>query len=628
MLTSGMALAVRHLGGNAMLGLRHKLSLGFGGLLLIILIIGIQSIIHFRELGKSIDVILRENYRSVEACQQMKEAMDSMNLGILLTLLGYQPKGTEQIQQNEAFFEDALKVAISNVTLPGEKEKALALQTLFIRYQVFLQETLKRSLPTDDRRRLYFEKLLPLSQQVKHSADVILLLNQQNMNDANDLAKKQAASAQRRMVLLVLAGSVIATIFLWLIGKWILNPIRRLIRSAEAIRDGNLDLVVQADSRDEIGRLSETFNDMALSLREFRRSDQAKLIRTQRATQEAFDRLPDAVAILDPDGKVEISSAAAQKLFGLQVGVHLQELPLENLQALFRETVQSGQPRKPESEPIVFQQFANGDERYFRAAMAPITDRRERLSGMILMMRDVTEERRLDEMQRGMISTVSHQLKTPLTSVRMAIHLLLEEKVGPLTEKQVELLLAARDDSERLYRILTDLLDINRITSGRLQMSCHDVAPQTLVLEALEPIRTPARDQGVEVETELDDALPLVWADPVQIGHVFSNLLNNALRYTDPGGRITVSAEEEGEMVRFFVTDTGSGIPHQFLQRIFEQFFRVPDQQAEKGAGLGLAIAKEIVEAHGGNINVESRKGRGTTFSFTLKKARPLSDSV
>jgi NtrC-family two-component system sensor histidine kinase KinB len=113
----------------------------------------------------------------------------------------------------------------------------------------------------------------------------------------------------------------------------------------------------------------------------------------------------------------------------------------------------------------------------------------------------------------------------------------------------------------------------------------------------------------------------MVRVDTIQIGHVFANLLTNALRYTAPGGRITVSATAEEQAVRFYVSDTGSGIPHQFLQRIFEQFFRAPDQQTETGVGLGLAIAKEIVEAHGGNINVESQEGKGTTFSFTLKRA-------
>ncbi|OPY16505.1 MAG: Alginate biosynthesis sensor protein KinB [Syntrophus sp. PtaB.Bin138] len=549
-----------------------------------------------------------------------------MDRGILLIFLGHKREGVEQIRQNEVLFAKALQEELHNVTLPGEKEKAAKLQGLFDRYQAILQNIGKQTLPVEDRSRLYFTGLLPLSQQIRQSAEDILLLNQKNMNDANNKARKQAASARHRMVLLLLSGAFIAMIFIGFTGKWILHPLRRLISSAEAIRDGNLELVVQVDSHDEIGRLSEAFNDMAESLREFRRSDHARLIRTQRATQEAFDRLPDAVAILDPEGRVEISSAAARNLFGLQPGVRITDLSFENLQALFREIASREQPVQPEDRQRLFQRFVNGDERFFRSEMAPITDRIGGLTGVILMMQDVTEQRRLHEMKRGMISTVSHQLKTPLTSVRMAIHLLLEEKVGPLTEKQVELLLAAREESDLLYRILTDLLDISRISSGRLQMNFQKVPPQILVLEALEPIRATARDQGIEIVTELDDALPPVSVDPVQIGQVFSNLLNNALRYTAPGGRITISTAAEKEMIRFFVNDTGSGIPHQFLQRIFEQFFRVPDQQAEKGAGLGLAIAKEIVEAHGGNINVESREGQGTTFSFTLRTGNPQID--
>jgi signal transduction histidine kinase len=172
------------------------------------------------------------------------------------------------------------------------------------------------------------------------------------------------------------------------------------------------------------------------------------------------------------------------------------------------------------------------------------------------------------------------------------------------------------------------LLDISRIESGRLEMDCQDTYAQSLVLDAVEPFRRAAQDGGVELKIQLSDDLPMVCADSTQIGHVFSNLLSNALRYTAPGGSITVSAMLEEQMVRFSIADTGCGIPHQFMQRIFEQFFRVPDQKSETGAGLGLAIAKEIVEAHGGTIDVVSQEGKGTTFSFTLKRAEHFTEKV
>jgi two-component system, NtrC family, sensor histidine kinase KinB len=199
--------------------------------------------------------------------------------------------------------------------------------------------------------------------------------------------------------------------------------------------------------------------------------------------------------------------------------------------------------------------------------------------------------------------------------------LLLEEKVGALTEKQVELLVAAREDSDRLHNILNNLLDISRIESGRVQMDFRAFSPHSMVLEAMEPFRIAAQDQGVTLNVELPGDVPEVWADTTRISHVFGNLLSNALKYTPPGGTITLSAKVDEKWVEFSVSDTGRGIPSQYLPKLFGQFFRVPDQGAETGAGLGLAIAKEIVEAHGGTVGVESREGEGSTFTFTLRRA-------
>jgi signal transduction histidine kinase len=203
----------------------------------------------------------------------------------------------------------------------------------------------------------------------------------------------------------------------------------------------------------------------------------------------------------------------------------------------------------------------------------------------------------------------------------MAIYLLLEEKQGPLTAKQMELLVAARDDSDRLHSILSNLLDISRIESGRMQMDLRPEAPHMIVLEQVETFRSTAKDRGIVLKVEIPDDLPQVLADSAQIGHVLANLLSNALKYTSPGGEIFISAESGEETVCFAVTDTGRGIPDQYLDRVFDQFFRVPGQDAGAGEGLGLAIAKEIVEAHGGTIAVKSEEGAGSVFSFCLKQA-------
>jgi signal transduction histidine kinase len=606
-----------------MWGVREKLSLGFGGLLLIMVVIGVQSIRQLNTLGHSIDVILRENYRSVMACQQMKESLDRLDSGILITLLddGYAEQGRELLARHVPIFTEALRIELANVTLPGEAERASRIKELFSGYEVQLRNAVDPSRPLDQRRGIYFEKLLPLFQEIKTTADEILQMNQQNMIDANGRARSTAAAARERMIVLLVSGALMAALFI-IYTEWrVLRPIQRLTRSADEISRGNLDLVVRIDSRDEIGRLSEAFNEMASSLREFRRSDLSRLARIQRSTQQVFRSLPNAVAVVDLDGRVEVSTEAAAEIFGLKSDVHIRSLAFDWLAPLFDEALKAGRIADSEGKRPVIQRFVTNEERFFRPRAFPILDRGKRATGVILLLEDVTRELQQDELKRGVISTVSHQLKTPLTSLRMAIYLLLEEKAGLLTPKQMELLVAAREDSDRLHSILSSLLDISRIESGKMRMDLKPIDPHAIVLEQVDGFRSAARDRGIDLQVELSDEIPRVMADPPQIAHVLANGISNALNYTTPGGTVTVSVRAGEETVCFTVKDTGAGIPAEHLDRVFEQFFRVPGQESSTGEGLGLAIAREIVEAHGGTIKVESREGEGTTLTFCLMRA-------
>jgi len=207
----------------------------------------------------------------------------------------------------------------------------------------------------------------------------------------------------------------------------------------------------------------------------------------------------------------------------------------------------------------------------------------------------------------------------------MALHLALEERVGPLNEKQAELLVAAREDADRLHRIIEGLLEMGRIRSGRVLMDLRPLFPEDLVSQGMEGMRASFRDKGVTLESDVPGDAPPVLADTIRIGLVVSNLLGNALKFTPPGGSVTVSVRseerEQGKEVVFTVQDTGVGIPPESLPHLFERFYRVPGQEEKSGAGLGLAIAKEIVEAHGGRVWAESEIGRGSRFSFALRAA-------
>jgi two-component system, NtrC family, sensor histidine kinase KinB len=274
------------------------------------------------------------------------------------------------------------------------------------------------------------------------------------------------------------------------------------------------------------------------------------------------------------------------------------------------------------------QVFRDGDEGFFLPEAVPILDEERHLIGITLVLRDVTSIRKTDGIKSGLISTVSHELKTPLTSMRLATHVLLSEKLGPLTPKQMEMLAAAREDSDRLYRIIENLLDIGRMEAGRSELELIPVNTEQIILDAVENMRTSYLAKGTVLTTHVPGDIPPVFADTFRLESVFANLLNNALKNTPPGGQVTVSAQAEGAFVHFSVEDTGSGIPEEYLPHVFERFFHVPGHSQEKGSGLGLSIVKEIIEAHGGKVGVSSEPGKGTRFTFTLKAAEPVAQSA
>jgi PAS domain S-box-containing protein len=616
--------------------------LGFGGLLVILLVVSGLGIAVLRQHRHALDRFLYENWRSVEYGQNMIEALDRLD-DIARQVPGAANRADEQNLVAArassapllATFNKNLDDENHNITLPGEGDLAADLTLNWSgsdvkgrkaaeSYQATYAALLAAKASPQERSAAY-ASLLRLSPQVKRGARAIVQLNLDNMTPIEGRVKAMSDNASRLMVVLVVVGAGLAILFIAVMGRAILQPLQTLTRSAREIEQGNLDLVVQVKSRDEVQQLAEAFNSMAARLREYRRTNRAKLVRTQQTTQNAINSLPDAVAILSPDGHVEMANTAAQRLFGLRPEAHVSELRAEWLARLYQQTTTELRPIEPRGYESAIQVLdESGGERFFLPHAVPILDDERQLLGVTVVLADVTNLRRLDEMKSGMLSVVSHELKTPMTSIRMGVHLLLEERVGTLTPKQNDLLMAVRDDSDRLNQIVDNLLDMGRIESGRALMDLRPERAEQVVQEATESWKAAFHDRGVElIVDDVPADVPPVMVDHTRIGHVFSNLLGNALKYTAPGGQVRVKAEtvEDGGAVRFSVEDTGSGIPPTSLPRVFERFFRVPGQKGGTGAGLGLAIAKEIVEAHGGKIGVESTEHVGTKLSFTLRTA-------
>jgi NtrC-family two-component system sensor histidine kinase KinB len=434
-------------------------------------------------------------------------------------------------------------------------------------------------------------------------------------------AMEVSTGALRSRIVLAVVGSVMALVLTAVMSRIILRPLEMLMKSFREIEGGNLDLMVQVKSCDELHQLAEAFNSMAAKLREFRRTDRAKLVRLQRTTQLAVDSLPDAAAVINSNGVIELANQTARKVFLLEPGKSIDDIGEHRLRDWFREASLQQKPANSTNYESAIEAYdQSGQLRYYLPQAVPIRDADGKCLGVTLVLGDVTNLRRLDEMKSGLLSVVSHELKTPLTSIRMAVHLILEERMGPLTGRQSELLVAARDDSDRLQRIIEGLLDIGRLESGKVELDFCALRPEELVSAAVDGLESAFGDRCIALGVDVPVETPRVLADPARISHVFSNLMTNALKYTTPGGQVRISVEPEDEFIRFVVEDTGMGIPAEHLGRVFERFYRVPRLNQPSGAGLGLAIAKEIVEAHGGEITVQSQEGHGSRFSFTLRR--------
>jgi signal transduction histidine kinase len=606
--------------------LQTKLLIGVTPLLAILVGLGLWAVVMIAGLGTNIDRILHENYYSVRAAQGMKDALERMDSSMLFAVAGDEAAAHEQFDRWRPRFEENLKFEQGNVTLPHEQElvdelTALQASYLGLTTRFFAIPADRR----DDKKTLYFSELLPAFNSVKEKADAILELNAKNMEDERDRASEAASRASRIMVIAIAAAAALAAFVSLRLSRSILDPIRSVTQSARAMAKGDLNQVVPVLTADELGELASAFNTMSRTIREFREAGTARLLRAQKTAQATIDSFPDPVVVVDPTGSVERANPSARRILGVVPSSPDGALPWTPpplLKAPLAEVLMGGADSLSASLENAVCLRDNGQERFFLPRVVAIRGQ-DGLLGAAVVLSDVTKFRLVDQLKSDMVSTVSHELKTPLTGVQMAIHLLLEEAVGSINAKQTELLLAARQDSDRLLAMINDLLDLTRIEQGRIQLELRPVAPAELLEDSVARFQSKARDLGVELTASPAPDIPLVLVDADRVGHVFDNLVGNALSHTPRGGAVRLSAFAGEGSVRFEVKDTGSGIAPKHLPYLFDKFYRVNGTSKSKtsGAGLGLAIAREIVVAHGGEIGVESRPGEGSTFHFDLPAA-------
>jgi NtrC-family two-component system sensor histidine kinase KinB len=596
--------------------LNRRLLLGISPLLVIFLAVGLYAIYLFTKLGGAVDVTLRENYRSVVAAQNMKEAAERMDGGLLFALGGEEARGRELFQQFVPVFEKNSDDEAKNITLPGEGDLEAKVQRLHAGYLDLAKKFF--ALPPADpaRRTLYLNELFPAFMDVKETADRILVINQDNMIKANNDARRLSRDSSSCMVGALVAGFVIAAGVVYHLSRSIVQPVQNLTESARQLGEGNLKQHVPVQSGDEVGKLAEAFNKMAARLRDYRQSTTEQILQAQQTTESALRAFPDPIFVFSAEKEIQLQNAAADD-FVQHLGGNV--LLLKPLATYVDESLKGAADFQPTSFDKAILVNAGAGEKFYLPRVLTMKRESGAVRGVVLALQDVTRFRVADDVKTNLIATVSHELKTPLTSMQMAVYLLLEEKVGPLNPKQVELLLAARANSDRLFEMVEDLLDLARFEGGAGLIEKKPFSCQELVQEVAARERELVTSRGLHLEVKIEPDLPRVSISRPRIDQVFSNFFSNAVKHSPADGTITLTAKRDGaQAVRFLVKDEGPGIPAHLHRRIFDKFFRISETSGDEGAGLGLSIAREIVLAHSGAIGVESEPGKGSEFYFTL----------
>ncbi len=606
--------------------LRAKILLAETPLAGALILIAILSALTSAALGRSAASILQDNYRSVLAAEQMKEALERIDSAAMFIVAGERTRGLGQADQNIARFEQQLKVQQNNITERGEPEATTVLRRAWTDYQAayrrFLTGTDHAALEAD-----YFKTMNPLFVATKDAANRILDLNQDAMVRKRDQARRAAERSNAVMIATALLASLIGLLASTVLTNRILRPLSVLGQTARRLGEGDMEVRAKVSRQDEIGTLARDFNLMADRLAQYRHSSLGELLQAQQQAQAAIDSLPDPVLIFDLDGHLLSTNRAAERILHVTVEESSGE-PMTRAEPQIRSVVERVRAKVLADDagyaPAGFDEAvrvsvssSEGNDLFLLPRASRVTTEQGGLVGVTIILQDVTRVLRFDELKNNLVATVAHEFRTPLTSLRMAVHLCAEESVGPLNEKQLDLMQAARQDTERLQQIVDDLLDLSRIQSGRMELHRRHVSTESLVRESVLPFTAAARDKNVVLKTELFPGLGEIDVDTERMQLVLANLIGNAVRYTPAGGTVVVRARPTDTATIVEVQDTGPGIPKQYQTAVFDKFFRMPGS-GSGGAGLGLYIAKEITMAHGARLSLQSEAGQGSLFTIEL----------
>lgn len=596
--------------------IKSKLYIGIGLLAGFVVLLWISGSIFINTLAENSGAVIQDNIRSVTYAQQMEQALSDI----------YTAQVTGNAEENSYDravnkFDNILRKQEANITETGEEKLTNHLRKNYGNLLTRFQSVRNADTETIS------QQLSAAYQQLHQNLSQLTTMNVDAIHRKNNAAQKTASNVTIYMSAIGALCSVLGIIMLIRFPSYIVNPIRELINRIKDIANHNYDQTLEFHTGDEYEELAVAFNQMATKLQEYENSNLDRLMSEKKRVETIINRMGDAVIGLDADNYILFANEKAVELIGKQkqqlIGQYAPDIASHN--NVFHKIYKAFKTEAEQNAGYV--KIGNENEYYYSIEVIPVHQNKdeemnqEAHLGNIITLKNVTKFHELDQAKTNFISVVSHELKTPISSINMSLRLLSDERIGNLNEEQKELVSNIEKDVTRMKRTTSDLLDLSKIESGNIQLNMEDVIPGDLLEYAYETMLMQANQKDLQIELRIENALPKIQADSKKTVWVLVNLISNAIRYTDSGGTITLNTyrDKDQDYIRFSVEDTGTGIADEDLEKIFEKYYQVDTTQKDRfGSGLGLSIAREFIHAQGGEIWAESSLGEGSRFSFIL----------
>lgn len=610
--------------------LRTKIFLALAFLFVIIVVLGFFGSQFIRRLATDSSHIIQDNYASAQYSTNMLKTINTVySLHAKKNLLRHDAliNSTGDIESLLAEFDKNLKAEQANVTEAGEVDLVSELSKEYSDFVLILR---KADPGAHGDTRLADIQLLDKYENVQNALNGIYKLNAQAIQRKNDLAAQTARKVSLYMLVISVLSSIVALLFMIYLPKYLVRPIHELTGKISKISEGNYNQYLNIHSNDELSELSKAFNNMAAKLKEYEENNVHKLLIEKKRLESVIDSLNDAIIVLDEDKTIISANGTAYEILGLEenalIGRYAPDIAagndimrelIKDLMVAKTETIRSNLP------PIHL--ILNDKEAYFSKETIRIKIQEgevSRIIGYILLLKNITQFEERDSAKTNLIATVSHELKTPISSINLCLKLLENAKVGNTNEEQRQIIGSMRQQTIRLSKMVNELLDFSQAESGNIKLKMERVAAYDIIDYAAVAMVMIIAEKKIHLDTCMDEELPYIQADVEKTVWVLVNLINNAVRYTPENGTIRITAQKENSYVVISVIDQGTGISPEDREKIFNKFVQVGNQNP-RGRGLGLAISKEFVISQGGDIWVESEIGSGSRFSFKLPVADP-----